>query len=1479
MADRNQEGLNNIITAINNIVDPKISNSKFDRTFRAKVIEQTEDEDYIIQVNNINYTLKYAGKLEPNQIVMVKAPLNNFSDIYIESVLGTGGGTGGTDNYDDLTNKPILKTDISEGLNPDDKELIKGTIELHKISKTGDYGDLNNKPELNFIPETEKASSNGVATLDSNKKVTNSQLPIATVETLGAVKAGANIIIADDGTISAIGGAGGTVSDTLPIGSTVEWYSEVIPENWLLCNGQAISRTEYAELFAFLGTEFGDGDGSTTFNLPDKREKFSLGKGEEEPYNQLGNTGGEEQHTLTLSEIPSHGHSSAVVNPNSAEFTAEDVGYTYTTSNNGVVIPLSNTITRDTKGFISSTMENPQGGGESHNNMPPYIVVNYIIKAKQTVATVATIIDNLNSTSAEDGLSANMGRQLNEDLKNTNSNINSLETNLTNLNTKVDGLSTLEDLQAGDNVTITKSGSVYKISSQYPGTASKTALGLVKIGDNINVSDDGTISVALGTINYNDLENKPILNTNNSTAQTVNPSEEISGTINLHKVSKTGSYSDLLNKPSLDFIPTSQKGAANGVATLDSNKKVTNSELPSDLVYDSSYVHTDNNFTTTLKNKLDGIENDAQVNKIEKIQRNGTELAITNKTVNVEVPTNNNQLINGAGYITSSGSITGNAATSTYAGSLQPCAIVGSDVANTSGWYKIASSTMKGFGNTNITYLIRAGYQNGFVGILEFEMRSDYTRISCWKCQWLTRMGFSAGDVIIVIDNMTWTMYARNPTPQHGRLYFIELQHRNINGSKPGYKVTYYNSSTPESSKPTATVTSSDGGICNYANSAEKATKDASGNAITTTYYKASNPNGYITNAVNSLTNYYLKTETYTKTEVNNLIGQIKTVSIEVVDELPTTGETNKIYFVPKTGEVGDTYNEYIWINNAWELIGSTQVDLTGYATEDWVNGKIADFVTDAQVTQIVNNALSNYYTQTQVNNLLSVKANISDIPTKVSELENDSGFTSNAGTVTSVAVRMNGQTKGTVTSSGTIDLGTVITSHQSLDGYAKTADLATVATTGDYNDLENKPTIPAAITVDSTLSSTSTNPVQNKVINTALNDKQGKLTAGANITISDSTISAKDTTYEVATTSVNGLMSSSDKTKLNGIASGAEVNVQSDWSVTDTASDSYIKNKPTIPTVNNGILTIQKNGTNVQTFTANQSANVTANIEVPIKTSELTNDSNFTTTSDVEKITGGFLKNPTYKNGTLSFQRPNLPTVNLDLEIPTKVSELDNDSKFLTISDIPTASSTVSGTIKVGSTLKIENGILDIAQSGFNVVDNLNSTSALDALSANQGRILDTKVSVSSAPPDTSNVAKLWVDTSGENLDLLYNNSESGDWESLLPLSQESSLIDITSQCSFVNCTLIGGKIYVDKVKKIVYIQVQIDITTTSAWGNVIYIPSDYKIQATIPAQGGAAITATSFWGYNTTNNVQIRGAITAGTNIGISGYYLMER
>lgn len=79
----------------------------------------------------------------------------------------------------------------------------------------------------------------------------------------------------------------------------------------------------------------------------------------------------------------------------------------------------------------------------------------------------------------------------------------------------------------------------------------------------------------------------------------------------------------------------------------------------------------------------------------------------------------------------------------------------------------------------------------------------------------------------------------------------------------------------------------------------------------------------------------------------------------------------------------------------------------------------------------------------------------------------------------------------------------------------------------------------------------------------------------------------------------------------------------------TVATSGSYndLSNKPTIPTVNNATLTIQKNGANVASFTANSASNATANITVPTKTSELVNDSNFATESYVQSLIIGAME------------------------------------------------------------------------------------------------------------------------------------------------------------------------------------------------------------------------------------------------------------
>lgn len=115
------------------------------------------------------------------------------------------------------------------------------------------------------------------------------------------------------------------------------------------------------------------------------------------------------------------------------------------------------------------------------------------------------------------------------------------------------------------------------------------------------------------------------------------------------------------------------------------------------------------------------------------------------------------------------------------------------------------------------------------------------------------------------------------------------------------------------------------------------------------------NDSGFITNAVNDLVNYYLKSETYTQAEVDNLIGQISTVSFEIVQSLPQTGQSNIIYLLANSGTTPNVYDEYVWINNAWEKIGSTAIDLSNYWTSTSGESNSLIAITTAEIDTIVN--------------------------------------------------------------------------------------------------------------------------------------------------------------------------------------------------------------------------------------------------------------------------------------------------------------------------------------------------------------------------------------------------------------------------------------------------------------------------------------------------------------------------------------------
>lgn len=168
------------------------------------------------------------------------------------------------------------------------------------------------------------------------------------------------------------GGGGGASGDTFPIGAISEYAGATAPTNWLICDGSAISRTTYADLFNVIGTRYGTGDGSTTFNLPDLRGRVSVGlDSNDTDFNTLGKTGGEKTHTLTIAEMPKHTVPTGFV-------TGDLSGNTY-----GM---LSDVNTDGT----STTHE--VGGGQPHNIIQPYMVQNYIIKAFQSSGVVANIV-------------------------------------------------------------------------------------------------------------------------------------------------------------------------------------------------------------------------------------------------------------------------------------------------------------------------------------------------------------------------------------------------------------------------------------------------------------------------------------------------------------------------------------------------------------------------------------------------------------------------------------------------------------------------------------------------------------------------------------------------------------------------------------------------------------------------------------------------------------------------------------------------------------------------------------------------------------------------------------------------------------------------------------------------------------------------------------------------------------------------------
>ena len=393
--------------------------------------------------------------------------------------------------------------------------------------------------------------------------------------------------------------------------------------------------------------------------------------------------------------------------------------------------------------------------------------------------------------------------------------------------------------------------------------------------------------------------------------------------------------------------------------------------------------------------------------------------------------------------------------------------------------------------------------------------------------------------------------------------------------------------------------------------------------AVPTTTSSLTNDSGYITNEVNDLVNYYDKDETDTliATEAEtrdaadlNLQGQIDAISSasDVVDVVGTYAELqdyntsklsdNDIVKVLTDETHDDAISYYRWndTTNAFTYIGSQGPFYTKSETD-------AAFVPQ---TRTINGKGLN-------SDVVLTAADVNALPAStVIPTVNDATLT----------IQKNGTTVATFTANSAqnatadISVPTKVSDLTNDLNFVKETDLADVAFSGAYADITGTPYVPT---------------------------KTSDLTNDSDF-VSDANYVHTDNNFTTAL-----------KDKLNGIATGAEANVQSDWNITDTSSDAFIKNKPSIPAKTSDI--------------TNDSGFITS-AAIPTKTSDLTNDS-------------GFITNQV-NNLVNYYDQTAINSMFNALDVPTKTSDLTNDSGFLT--SIPIASASTLGGVKIGNGINI---------------------------------------------------------------------------------------------------------------------------------------------------------------------------------------------
>jgi microcystin-dependent protein len=209
----------------------------------------------------------------------------------------------------------------------------------------------------------------------------------------------------------------------VPSGTILDFGGPTAPSGWTECNGSAISRTTFSTLFSAIGTTWGVGDGSTTFNVPDLRRRTTVGRGGASTGtlgNTIGSIGGEEAHVQITSELATHNHS--VTDPGH-NHTVSDPGHNHTVSDPG-----------------HNHSQNSHGHGISDPGHTHTCSGGLSVSAVTHFATTSNTANTITTNSATTGISVNAATATNNAATTGISN-NSNTTGISN-NSNTTGIST-----------------------------------------------------------------------------------------------------------------------------------------------------------------------------------------------------------------------------------------------------------------------------------------------------------------------------------------------------------------------------------------------------------------------------------------------------------------------------------------------------------------------------------------------------------------------------------------------------------------------------------------------------------------------------------------------------------------------------------------------------------------------------------------------------------------------------------------------------------------------------------------------------------------------------------------------------------------------------------------------------------------------------------------------------------------------------